>query len=156
MLTMRELRLRDVKWLTQGHTAISALGFNLGKMAGNHDLNHSTLLPLAFLHPTLLPGWMREALILLVFAISPTNYHHHTDYTVLERPIYESVYPPGSKFLRTRMISHFYHDILCLTRCLYVFIQHFLSMTNGKHCAECYLIIPPSYMISQMIANLYS
>lgn len=58
----------------------------------------------------------------------------HSDHAVSEWSVYASVFLLALRFLRTQTASYSYFYLFCLINCFYLFIQHFMSMTNGKRC----------------------
>lgn len=59
----------------------------------------------------------------------------------LEWAVYESVFPLGSEILQDKnniLFLLLYSLLNKMSLCTY---SYFLSMANGEHCAECYLII---------------
>lgn len=133
----------------------SELGFTLGKMAGNHGLNHYTLLPLTSLHLTPTPRLDEESPSLIDVCNYPSTLLKAALTTLYQNDLFTHLSSfLALRFLRTRTASYSYFYLFCLINCFYLFIQHFMSMTNGKRCVKCCFIISPIHMMSQMIANL--
>lgn len=131
-------------------------GFHtLGKMAGNYGLNHYTLLSLNSPQPTPTPRLDEESPSLTGVYNTPSTLLKATLTTLYQSDLFMHLCSLlVLRFLRTRMASYSYFYLLCLINCFYLFIQHFMSMTNGKRCVKCCFIISPIHMMSQMIANL--